>query len=261
VNSTLLNDELDDIQVSAPTNVTPSTPNVNHPAATTVPATAPTVDNDDEGRVNFLDSERLRAKSILASIAPQESGKGVRFFLPGGPAFQKPTHFLLKLGARGGSVLCPGENCPMCAKGDRPSKKIVTLAIRYTNTNSEGRFPAGVVKPELAVGFLSLSPTAYSELDACPSDNETLYTCDFRVSKKTAGLGYVYNRQGSPTTVAKVGMEAEVAALIAPFLDGEILRSRLGKKVTVAELRLLMTGESEGPKSDLSFAAALSSLE
>ncbi|MGA9883935.1 MAG: hypothetical protein WBQ34_09475 [Candidatus Acidiferrales bacterium] len=203
---------------------------------------------DDDSSVDLLaDADELKAKPGLANIAPKEQNRAVRFFLvKGTPAFSKPTHFIAGAGpnSRGMTYVCPGDDCCECQKGgDHGSRrKIVAIAVKYLDTQADGKFPAGITVPQLSVGFLNLSPTAYTELSTCPSEGETLYDCDFRMLKKSNGIGYVFGRMSSPPAYKKAKLEAAVTELIQPYLDGTVLKNRLGKRVTAAELRLAVSG-------------------
>jgi hypothetical protein len=56
----------------------------------------------------------------------------------------------------------------------------------------------------------------------------------------------------SPPAYLKAHMEAEVAELIAPYLDGRVLRSRLGKVVSPIEMKVMLYGSDadESPTLD-----------
>jgi hypothetical protein len=234
-------DELNDVKTPVTTAATAN------PAAAVVQPLTPTQVVDDDDAVDLIgDYEALKSKPGLPCILPKEQGKTVRFALVKGvKAFVKQTHFLAGVNGKGCTVICPGGDCPECKKGgDHASRrKVVALAIKY-ETNGDGKFAADTTKPSLSVGFVNLSPTAYTELSDCPSEGEDLYSVDFKVSKKTNGIGWTFNRMSSPPSYLKAQMEAEVAELVAPYLDGKVLKSRLGKVVSPIEMRVLLFGSA-----------------
>jgi len=248
------NDELID---EIPQVTTAATAN---PAATVVqPLTSTQVVDDDDAVDLISDYEALKSKPGLPCILPKEQGKTVRFALVKGvKAYVKPTHFLAGVNGKGCTVVCPGDDCPECKKGgDHASRrKVVALAIKY-ETNGDGKFAAGTTKPSLSVGFVNLSPTAYTELSDCPSEGEDLYSVDFKVSKKTNGIGWTFNRMSSPPAYLKTKMEAEVAELVAPYLDGKVLKSRLGKVVSPIEMKVLLFGSAADTSATLNDLEAL----
>jgi len=240
----LNNDELIDVKTQMTTAATATT------AAAVVQPSTPTQVLDDDDEVDLInDYEELKSKPGLPSILPKEQGKTVRFALvKGAKAFVKPTHFLTGFNTKGRTVVCPGVDCPECKKGgDHASRrKVVALAIKY-ETNGDGKFATGTTKPLLSVGFVNLSPTAYTELSDCPSENEDIYSVDFKTTKKTNGIGWTFNRMSAPPAYQKARMEAEVAELVAPYLDGKLLKSRLGKQVSVIEMKVMLSGSAAEP--------------
>jgi hypothetical protein len=211
-------------------------------------ALAPAVD-DDEGAVDLInDRDDLKAKPILESVLPKENNKTVRFALVKGfKAFVKSTHFLAGVNGKGCTVICPGSECIECKKGGEHSnrRKIAALAIKYETDNS-GKFAAGTTKPSMSIGFVNLSPTAYGVMSECPSadEGEDVYSIDYKVVKKSNGIGWDFFRMSSPPAYVKAQMEADVAELAAPYADGKVLKSRLGKVVSAIELKVMLLGAS-----------------
>lgn len=209
---------------------------------------------DDDGAVDLInDYESLKSKPVLPSILPKEQGKTVRFALvKGAKAFVKPTHFLAGVNGKGLTVLCPGADCPECKKGNDHAarRKIAVLVVAY-QTSNDGKFAAGTTKPSVSIGFLTLSPTAYSDLSDCPSEGEDIYDIDFKVSRKTSGIGFTYGRMSSPPAYLKAHLESEVAELAAPYMDGKVLKSRLGKTVSPIEMKVMLYGSAADTSATL----------
>jgi hypothetical protein len=244
-----LDDELDSIPTTPPT-ITKPTP--------TAAAAAPTADvsNDDDTSdvVDLIkDREKLLPGDTLSSIIPKEKNVSVRFALvPGAPAILKMTHFLQGAnGGKGTTVLCIGadKGCPECPNHEA-RKHVAILVVKYSNADKGGKFPAGTKTLQYEVGFIRISPSAYNEMSEACSDGEDLYSCDFSVSLKTNQIGHQYSRKCSPPSYKKVNGEAEVLALAKPYMDGKLLKTRLGKKVTALEIKLML-GESLGGDAKL----------
>jgi hypothetical protein len=107
----LKTDELMDVQRQL------TTATVANPAADVVQASTPAT--DDDGCVDLVANyEDLKVKATLPNVLPKEQNRTVRFALVRGvKAYSKPTHFLAEVnGNKGLTVLCPGTNCPECAR-------------------------------------------------------------------------------------------------------------------------------------------------
>jgi hypothetical protein len=245
-------DELTDVKTKA----TPATSNKVEPQAASQPAVdatvkastekhTPDIDLDEYDLV--LDHDKLKGQPGLISVLPKELNKVTRWSpLNFVKAVMLQTHFLAGAGpsGKGTSVICPGENCSECSKGSEHSsrRKIGVLAVKYEVDAATGKFPPNTVKPIVSIGYLALSPSAYNDMTATPSEGETVFDIDFRTSKKASGIGWVFNRQSSPPAFVKAGMEAEVRELAQPYLDRVTLRARLGKVVTAMELKAMLSG-------------------
>ena len=102
----------------------------------------------------------------------------------------------------------------------------------------------------MSIGFVNLSPTAYGVMSECPGEDEDVYSIDYRVVKKTNGIGWNFFRHSSLPAYVKAQMEAEVAELAAPYVDGKVLRSRLGKVVSAMELKVMLLGSAADIHAD-----------
>jgi hypothetical protein len=242
----LKNDELMDVNTQLTTAATAIA------AAAIVQPTTPTT--DDDGCVDLIANyEDLKAKATLTSVLPKEQNRTVRFALvKGAKSFAKPTHFLADVNGKGLTVICPGANCPECAiGGDHAARrKVIALAVKY-ETGNDGRFAAGTTKPSLSIGYVTLSPTAYSEASDCPSEGEDIYGIDYKATKKSNNIGWTFGRMSAPPAYLKAHMEDEVAELVAPYLDGRVLRSRLGKQVSVIEMKVMLSGSAADTSATL----------
>lgn len=220
----------------------------------TTPAAASVANASDDVDL-IADAEDLKAKGILGSVLPKEPNVVTRFALvPGLKAKIAATHFLPTAnGGKGSTVICLGQDCPECGRGsDHTSRrKIAALAVKYT-TDNNGKFPQGTTVPVLTIGYVSLSPSAFTEMSAAPSEdeNETIYTIDFRAVKKTNGIGWTFSRAGK-CAYAKTGLDAQVKDLAEPYLDGKVLKSRLGKVVSAGELKVMLFGDTSASLADL----------
>jgi hypothetical protein len=208
---------------------------------------ATTEEDDDSDAVDLVaDHDHLKAKAVLPCVFPKESNKTVRYALVKDfKAYQRYTHFLEGVNGKGLTVICPGKDCPECAKGGYHSsrRKIAALAIKY-ETGNDGKFAQGTTKPSLSLSFVNLSPTAYSVMSECPSESEDVYSIDFKCILKSNKIGWDIFRMSSPPAYVKAGMEAEVAELAAPYADGKVLKSRLGKVVSAIEMKVMLYGSA-----------------
>jgi hypothetical protein len=229
--------------------VTATTATTATVAKTETPVTATptaTTEDLDDGLDLVGDHEALKAKPGLSSILPKEQGVVVRFALvPKVKAYQRLTHFVENAGPtkKGATVICLGEKCPECARGSEHGsrRKIAALVVKYA-TGNDGKFAAGTTVPQMTIGYIAMSPTAYSEISDCASEEENLYSIDLRAVKKASSIGWNFSRATSPTSYAKAGLETLVQELAAPYVDGSVLKSRLGKSVTAAELKIMIGG-------------------
>lgn len=232
-------DELNDVSIPVTT-----ADEANPAAAVVQPSTAAI---DDDGCVDLVANyEDLKAKATLPNVLPKEQNRTVRFALVKGvKAYSKPTHFLAGVNSKGLTVVCPGANCPECSQGGDHAarRKVVALAIKY-ETGTDGKFAAGTTKPALSIGHVTLSPTAYTELSDCPSEGEDIYSIDYKATKKSNNIGWTFGRMSAPPAYQKVHMEAEVAELVAPYVDGKVLKSRLGKVVSPIQMRVMLNGSA-----------------
>jgi len=139
------------------------------------------------------------------------------------------------------------KDCPECAKGSdhQTRRKIAALVVLYSTDNA-GKFAPGTTKPNVSIAFVNLSPTLYTELSDCPSEGEGIYDLDYKVVKKAGnGIGWTVNRMSSPPSYIKADMYGEVAELAAAYSDGKVLKYRLGKVVSIAELKMILRGGSD----------------
>jgi hypothetical protein len=235
-------DELDNIPL-------PTRAQATAVASTQVKATtaAAAHDDDDDGVDLLGDYDSLKAQTGLSSVLPKDKGVFTRIALiPGFKAYSRPTHFIAGAGnGKGQTVICPGDGCVECAVGGEHGsrRKIVALCAKYDTTGNDCKLPAGV-KPTVTVGYISMSPTAYTAISELPSEGENLYAVDIKVTKKGNNIGWDFYRYSAPPAYTKVeGMTEEVMELAkAAYGDGKVLRNRLGKVVTAQELKFMVKG-------------------
>lgn len=225
------------------TNATPAAIKVESTGASQ-PAATPVIDADEVDLIGNYNE--LRALPTLPSVLPKGANEVARLAILRYKAFKKETHYLVGVGpnSKGMTVACPGPGCPECFKGGSEHssrRKVAALAIKY-ETSADGKFAKGITRPVISIGFILLSPTGYSEVADLPSEGEDIFGIDIKATHKSNNIGWSFNRMSAPPAYVKAGMEADVAALAEPYLDFKILRSRLGKVVTVLEMKALLSG-------------------
>ena len=75
-------------------------------------------------------------------------------------------------------------------------------------------------------------------------EGSTVYSTDWKIWKKSNGIGYDYAVQRTVPVYKTLRLEGQVEELIAPYKDGVKLRKRVAKPMSAMEVRLLLTGET-----------------
>lgn len=229
------------------------------PAAKGAKATETSDDNLD---VDFGDEKLANRPNQLPRCRPSEKGKAVRFaLLP----FIKPksakNHFVelpgKKLTARCLTPADAPEAGYCCAKlGEDGELHVAALVIRYTNADSKtGGYEKGAVI-EWEIQYVDLTRSNYRQVshlvDELLEDNPTISVYDIDIVMQhdpDRAFGYQFKRiaqkarwKQNPELVAEVKAEAEKFTKD----DGKILKARLGKKMTLAEWKALLSSAAAG---------------
>jgi hypothetical protein len=206
------------------------------------PAPAPQPKDEDDGLLDLSDEATLDKLSSggFQRIRPEgQNVISVAFFKP---AVLLQTHFSQE---RNKTVRClqPASNY-CCEKLGEARDVIGVLAIQYGGASTkDGSIKKGT-DPELRVGYITLSKSALGSMRKGLPEGATLYGCDWKISKKSNGIGYDYFFQRSTPLYKLLNLEQQVEELIAPYKDGVKLRKRVAKPMSLLEVKLLLTGEA-----------------
>lgn len=121
---------------------------------------------------------------------------------------------------------------------------IGVLAIQYGGASTkDGALKKGT-DPDLRVGYVTLSKSALISMRKGLPEGATLYSADWKIWKRSNGIGYEYSVQRVTPAYKTLGLEKQVEDLIAPYKDGVKLRKRVAKPMSVVEVRTLLLGEA-----------------
>jgi ABC-type uncharacterized transport system ATPase subunit len=82
-------------------------------------------------------------------------------------------------------------------------------------------------------------------------EGETPYSPDWKILKKTNGIGFEYFRQRTVPLYKMLGLEKQVEEMLQPYRDGATLRKRIVKPMTLLEVKMLVTGSAPELESKL----------
>jgi hypothetical protein len=217
--------------------------------------------SSDEFNVEFGDEKLMEDEGGLKVPLRPDTGKTVRFalltdYVPAKRAF---NHYIEKKG----TFLCltPEDKSEICctADGQKESQpQIVALVLHYTNADPKtGQYKKdkdGVVPPtEWEIRFSRLSRSAFKRISKMTEEDGKPTDIDITMCHKSdGGIGYEYNRTNLARWKKNPALVKEVEAALQPFIKdgGKKLISRLGKKISKTEWRILLAGSK--PASDAS---------
>ena len=192
--------------------------------------------------IEFGDPTLMRRGDGLNIVRPDKES-AVRFaLLP--KARKSYVHYVNEKG----SLLCLAEQnseegALCCQRFGDPQLRVVALCIHYLNADADGRLPKGTV-PEIEIGYVRLSQANYRSISMLPMDERTVHDLDIVMSNRASGIGYDFIAASSTPRYRAAGLEKEVERLAKPLLDGKKLASKLGKKMTEAEFKAVLDGNS-----------------
>jgi hypothetical protein len=119
---------------------------------------------------------------------------------------------------------------------------VAMLCIQYAGVSlKDGSIKKGV-DPDLKIGYVTLSRSALRTMRQQLQEGENPYSVDWKILKKTSGIGYEYFRQRTTPLYKTLGLEKQVGEMLQPYLDGLILRKRIVRPMSVLEIKMLVTG-------------------
>ncbi len=192
---------------------------------------------------------------ILANVKPK---KGYSHWIKG-----KGTFACHSVRDKHGNII---EEAVCCTDGKEPAElSVACLAVHYTNVPKDGKYviiPAKDGKPAhykdpvaFDIKWVKLSRQGFQTLSGLPpeelarswsQENPNVYDIDFTFAWKNAdsGGGYNYAYAGKARWRSDPKVQEAVLEAIKPYLDGKRLRSKLGKQVTLLELKAALSGAS-----------------
>jgi hypothetical protein len=150
------------------------------------------------------------------------------------------------------------EIAPCCQKlgkdKDQAAQLVfAVLAVKYINADpTTGKYapdPATGQAPPVRweLGWLRLSQSGFKSIGELTQEEEQPYMFDFAMRNRESGIGYNYVRV-SPKCRFRQNPElmAEVLEEAKKFADGEFLVKQLGKKVTLIDMKAVLSGNAAG---------------
>jgi hypothetical protein len=207
----------------------------NHPA----PAKRP---NDDDGLLDLSDESTLDKLSSGGFLRIRPEGQNVISVALFKPAVQAKTHYSQE---RNKTIPCLQPTSDYCCKQLGEARDVIgVLAIQYGGASTkDGALKKGS-DPDLRVGYVTLSKSALVSMRKGLPEGATLYSADWKIWKRSNGIGYEYSVQRLTPAYKTLNLEKQVGEFIAPYKDGVTLRKRVAKPMSVIEVKLLITGEA-----------------
>jgi hypothetical protein len=255
-------DELEDLPVAKSTHTTTATATAKAPAkdesededipvktAASKPSHV-TTDEDENLDVGFGDQKLMSKGDGLNRIRPDKN-KVARFaLLPFISPKKGFSHFVDTKDKKGTFRCAPtkGEDeIPYCCGklDEEGMMHVVALAIHYTNADAKtGIYEKG--QPiEWEVGYIDLSRSNYRAVSNLAPEDSDVYSIDIVMSKKDSGIGYEFVlRSAKAKWKQNPELAAEVEAAAQKFIKdgGKKLIGKLGRKLTVAEWKIMLSG-------------------
>jgi hypothetical protein len=207
-------------------------------------AKPPVADVDETGFGDEADEKYLSNEDYLPALKILRGEVGRFAFAPGFKLKHRKIHFFEGTG----SICCLStkEKKAVCCSTGNPAKdRFVGLIIAYDNCDKKsGKFATNETKPVVAIKAIRLSRANYQDLNSIPEEDQSIHDLDLKMyHDPSRSFGYRFGRVSS-TPRWKMLPAAEITALLEPFKDGVKLTSRLGKMLTEAELKAVVTGMS-----------------
>lgn len=202
---------------------------------------------DEDEDIGWGDEKIMSRSGGLDRLRP-EKGKAVRFaIIPWIKPKKALTHFIDKKGTY--RCLATEEEPGICCRklAEDGQVTIVALVVHYTNAPSkdgkyrkdeQGRVPA----IEWAIEFVQLGQTNYRDISELPPEGQAVTDIDIIMTHKDSGIGYKFTLGSTAARWRQnPALVQEVREACEKFMDGKKLSSKLGKKVTLAEMKAVLS--------------------
>lgn len=210
--------------------------------ATKNPAPAAGAKDEDDGLLDLSDEATLDKLSSGGFLRIRPEGQNVISVAFFKPAVQAKTHYSQE---RNKTIPCLQPTSDYCCKKLGEARDVIgVLAVQYGGASTkDGTLKKGS-DPDLRVGYVTLSKSALISIRKGLPEGATLYSADWKIWKRSNGIGYEYSVQRATPAYKMLGLEKQVEELIAPYKDGVKLRTRVAKPMSVIDVKLLITGEA-----------------
>jgi hypothetical protein len=210
---------------------------------TSTPTPAAQSKRADDGLLDLSDESTLDKLSSGGFLRIFPEGQNVISVALLKPAVQAKTHYS-PTQKKVFSCLQPASDF-CCTKLGEARDVIGVLAIQYAAASTkDGSLKKGT-DPDLHLGYVTLSKSALVSMRKSLDEGATLYSTDWKIWKRSSGIGYEYSPQRPEPLYKTLNLEKQVELLIAPYKDGVKLRTRVAKPMSLVEVRTLLTGEME----------------
>lgn len=235
--------------------------------ASAAAATA-TVTNASAEDVDLNDDSILSALEGLEQLKPAK-GQAVRFALLTKFVKMKMNfiHFI-QVGDKKHAVKCHSvrkgaqviEEAICCQKlkhdeNQAAQPSFAALALRYKNADPEtGKYAKDasgeVPAVRFEIGWVKLSGYGFKNVKKLAFEGENIDDFDMVMTVAANGKGLEYARatRGEPRYMSDAALVAEVKKATEQYVDGVALSKRLGKVVSLIDLKAMLAGKSAGAK-------------
>lgn len=261
-------DELEDLPVTKPTTTAAATATATAPAKAeadedipvkSAAKTAHTTDEEDDNLDVEFGDQKLMAKGDGLNRIRADKNKVVRFaLLPFTSPKAAKSHFVETKDKKGTyRCLSKGDELGYCCQklDEEGMQHVVSLALWYTNADPKtGVYEKGT-PIEWEVGYVDLSRSNYRSVSNLAPEDSDVYGIDIVMSKKDNGIGYEFVlRSAKAKWKQNPELAAEVEAAAQKFLkDGaKKLVSKLGRKISLAEWKVLLSGQTAASAKEAS---------
>jgi hypothetical protein len=276
------NDELDEVPVKA-TTATAAAPAVAKSHTHTAPVAQTVAASDDENTPaskkeeeenlsTDFDDEKVYARTGQLNQCRPEKGKAARFsFVPKewiapqtakahwvdvpdseGKVRPQRIRCLTPLGADADAQYC----CEQL--NEDGSVEVVALVVRYTNANpdtgkydklTDGTFPPVAFE----IQFVRLSQFNMRQIKKLPDEDSNPFNIDIVMTHAEGrAFGYEFNRKANtPRWKSDPKVAEDVKKAVKKFLDGKVLKAKLGNKKNETEWKALLASRKVGVDAKL----------
>jgi hypothetical protein len=134
---------------------------------------------------------------------------------------------------------------------------VIALVVHYTNADPvSGKYEkdANGVRPpvKFEIQFVRLSQFNMKQIKKLPDEDKTPFDIDIVMTHADRAFGYEFNRvSNSPRWKSDPAVVEAVKQACQRFLDGKVLRAKLGRKLNEIEYKALLSGRKVGGDAKL----------